>query len=208
MKIASMLRPTLILASCATLAVLNGCTIVDQKIGLNYARQNDSLVRHSGDITVTRAASQPVAKNSNGEWIIGSLNNVYGVHQADLLSDHSPEEWITDALLYELRQAGYTVSYAESLPTVVARGIIITNITAFLTVNKGTVSTETKQELKFNLEIFLNGDKVKTLTVASRDNRTVPLDASKEEKERIMLQSLQNAMQRIIPEAMLLIDKK
>ncbi len=78
----------------------------------------------------------------------------------------------------------------------------------FWLVNKGTVSTDTKQELKFNLEIFLNGDKVKTLTVASRDNRTVPLDASKEEMEKIMLQSLQGAMQRIIPEVMTLIDKK
>jgi hypothetical protein len=208
MNIASLLRPTLFLASCTILAVLNGCAAVDQKIGLNYARHDDSLVRHSGDITVIRAASRSVDKNSRGEWIIGSLNNVYGVHQADLLSDRSPEEWITDALLYELGQAGYTVSYAESLPAVAARGIAITNIHAFLAVNKGTVSTDTRQELKFNLEIFLNGDKLKTLTVASRDNRTVPLDASKEEKENIMLQSLQNAMQRIIPETIVLIDKK
>jgi len=208
MNITLMLRPAIILASCLSLFCLGGCTTVDQKIGLNYARNYDSLVRHSGDISVTREAAQSAVKNSRGEWIIGSLNNVYGVHQADLLADHSPEEWITDALLHELRQAGYTVTYAESFPAAVARGITITNINAFLTVNKGTVSTDTKQELKFNLEIFLNGDKVKTLTVASRDNRTVPFDASKEEMEKIMLQSLQGAMQRIIPEAMTLIDKK
>jgi hypothetical protein len=208
MNIASLLRPTVILASCLALSGLGGCTTIDQKIGLNYARNYDSLVRHSGEISVTREATQSAVKNSRGEWIIGSLNNVYGVHQADLLSDRSPEEWITDALLHELRQAGYTATYAESFPAAVARGITITNINAFLVVNKGTVSTDTKQELKFNLEIFLNGDKVKTLTVASRDNRTVPLDASKEEMERIMLQSLQGAMQRIVPEVMTLIDKK
>jgi hypothetical protein len=208
MNITPLLRLAIILASCLALFWLGGCTTVDQKIGLNYARNYDSLVRHSGDVSVTREATQSAVKNSRGEWIIGSLNNVYGVHQADLLADHSPEEWITDALLHELRQAGYTVTYAESFPAAVARGISITNINAFLTANKGTVSTETKQELKFNLEIFLNGDKVKTLTVASRDNRTVPFDASKEEMEKIMLQSLQGAMQRIIPEAMTLIDKK
>jgi hypothetical protein len=208
MNIASLLRPTVILASCLALSGLGGCTTVDQKIGLNYARNYDSLVRHSGEISVTREATQSAVKNSRGEWIIGSLNNVYGVHQADLLSDRSPEEWITDALLHELRQAGYTVTYAESFPAAFARGITISNINAFLVVNNGTVSTDTKQELKFNLEIFLNGDKVKTLTVASRDNRTVPLDASKVEMERIMLQSLQGAMQRIVPEAMTLIDKK
>jgi hypothetical protein len=182
MNIASLLRTAVILASCLALFWLGGCTIVDQKIGLNYARNYDSLVRHSGDISVTREATKSAVKNSRGEWIIGSLNNVYGVHQADLLSDRSPEEWITDALLHELRQAGYTVTYAESFPAAVARGITISNINAFLV--------------------------VKTLTVASRDNRTVPLDASKVEMERIMLQSLQGAMQRIVPEAMTLIDKK
>ena len=204
----SLIRTAAVVASCLTIFVFGGCAAVDQKIGLNYARPNDSLVKHSGSISVTRIALQPAAKNSYGEWIIGSLNNVHGVHQADLLSDRSPEEWITDALLHELRQAGYTVTYAEVLPAAVARGIVITNISTFLTVNKGTVPADTRQELKFNVEVFLNGDKVKTFTIASRDNRTLPFNASKEDKERIMLQSLQDAMQKTIPEIMNLIDKK
>jgi hypothetical protein len=208
MKIDSLLRPLCILTGCLALAGLCGCAAVDQKIGLTYARPDHSLVRHSGEITVTRGASPPAAKNSAGKWIVGSLNNVHGVHQADLLSDRNPEEWITEALLLELRQAGYTVTYAETLPPAVARGIAITGINVFLVVNKGTVSADTKHELKFNTEVFLNGDKVKTFTVASRDDRTVPLNASQEEKERIMLQSLQEAMQQIIPEIIALIDKK
>jgi hypothetical protein len=195
-------------ALCLALAGLGGCAIVDQKIGLTYARPDHSPVRHSGDITVTRGVPHTAAANSNGEWIIGSLNNAHGVHQADLLSYRSPEEWITEALLHELRQAGYTAAYAETLPAAVARGIVITDIHTFLTVNKGTVSADTRQELRFNVEIVLNGNKVKTLTVASRDDRTVPLDASKQEKERIMLQSLQEAMQQIIPDIIALIDKK
>ena len=195
-------------ASCLVLAGLGGCAVVDQRIGLTYSRPDQPLVRHSGDITVTRVASQPAAKNSTGEWIIGSLNNAHDVHQADLLSDRSPEEWISDALLQELRQAGYTVSFAEKLPAAVVRGIALTNVQAFLTVTKGAVSADTRNELKFNAEVFLNGDKVKTLTVAARNDRTVPLDASQKEKERIMLQSLRDAMQQIIPEITILIDKK
>ena len=204
----SLIRTAAVVASCLTIFVFGGCAAVDQKIGLNYARPDDSLVKHSGSISVTRIALQPAAKNSYGEWIIGSLNNVHGVHQADLLSDRSPEEWITDALLHELRQAGYTVTYAEVLPAAVARGIVITNISTFLTVNKGTVTVDTRQELKFNVEVFLNGDKVKTFTIASRDNRTLPFNASKEDKERIMLQSLQDAMRKVIPDIITLIDKK
>ena|SRR5450631_1503957 len=208
MNITSLHCPLVILASCLVLAGLGGCATVDQKIGLTYARHDSSLVRHSGDITVTRVAPGPATKNSSGEWIIGSLNNVHGIHQADLLSDRSPEEWITDALLYELRQVGYTVTYTEALPTAVVRGIAVTGINTVLVVNKGVVSTDTRLELKFNVEVFLNGVKVKTLTVASRNDRTVPLNASKEEKERIMLRSLQDAMQQIIPEISALIDKK
>jgi hypothetical protein len=209
MNIRSLFGQLLIPAGCLALAGLGGCAIVDQKIGLTYARNDLSLVRHSGDITVTRvAAALPAAKNSSGEWIIGSLNNVHGVHQADLLSDRSPDEWISDALIHELRNAGYTVDYAETLPAAVARGIAVTGINTFLTVNKGVVSADTRHELKFNVEVYLSGDKVKTLTVASRDNRTVPLNASQKEKERIMLQSLQDAMQQIIPDIIALIDKK
>lgn len=208
MNITNLLRQILFPASCAALSILAGCATVDQKVGLTYARYDHSLVRHSGEITVTRVVPRPTARNSYGEWIIGSLNNVHGVHQADLLSDRSPEEWISDALLQELRQAGYTATYAESLPTVVARGIAITNISTFLNVNKGTVTADTRHELKFNIEVFLNGDRVKTFTIASRDDRTLPFNASREEKERIMLQSLQDAMQQTIPEIMSLIDKK
>lgn len=208
MNITKLIRQILVPASCVALTGLAGCATVDQKIGLTYARHDHSPVRHSGDITVTRVSPRPAARNSSGEWIIGSLNNVHGVHQADLLSDRSPEEWISDALLHELRQAGYTVTYAEALPAAVARGIAITNTSAFLTVNKGMVTADTRHELKFNVEVFLNGDKVKTLTVASRGDRTLPLNASKEEKERIMLKSLQDAMQQTMPEIMTLIDKK
>ena len=208
MNITSLLRPLVILTICPTLAGLGGCAVVDQKIGLTYARPDHSLVRHSGDITVTRAVPRPTPRNSSGEWIIGSLNNVHGVHQADLLSDRSPEEWISDALLHELRQAGYTATYAEALPAAVARGIAITGINTFLTVNNGAVSTDTRLELKFNVEVYVNGDKIKTLTVASRDDRTVPLNASQKDKERIMLQSLQDAMQQLIPDIITLIGKK
>jgi hypothetical protein len=199
---------TFALASMLTLAGLGGCTTVDQKIGLNYARQNDSLVRHSGEITVTRVELKPFTKNALGEWIIGSLNNVHGVHQADLLSDSNLGEWISDAVLHELRQAGYSVTYSPILPAAATRGIIISDINVLFDVNKGAVSTDTRQELKFNVGVIRNGVKTKTFSVASRDDRTAPFIASKEDKEKIMLHSLQDAMQQIIPDIIELIDKK
>ena len=196
------------LACLLILCCLNGCATTDQKIALNYARSNDSIVKHSGEILVSHVEPTSLTKNALGEWIIGSLNNVYGVHQADVLSDRSLGEWISQAVLHELRQSGYSVSPVPILPVAAVHGILISDIELLFQINKGAVSTESKHELKFNVSVYRNGTKTKTFSVAARDNRTIPLIASIEVKEKIMLQSLQDAMRQIIPDIISLIDKK
>lgn len=194
-------------ACLAFLAALGGCATIDQKIGLNYARQNDSIVKHSGEVVVTYSDSSTLSRNSAGEWIIGSLNNVHGVHQANLLSDRSPGEWIAQALLYELRMAGYSASLAPVLAGS-SRGIQVSDIELVFQVNKGVVTADTRQELKFNVNVFRGGSKVKTFTVASRDNRTFPVTASAEDKEKVMLVTLQDAMRQLMPDIITQIEKK
>ncbi|MEI6209121.1 MAG: hypothetical protein WCP20_20270 [Desulfuromonadales bacterium] len=190
------------------ISFLSGCATIDQKINLTYKPLDRSFSRNSGEVFVSRIDTDAPLRNSKGEWIVGSLNNVHGVRQADLLSDRSLGEWITDALLLELRQSGYTATYAAPLPAGAARAIVISDINAFMNVNKGTVSSETKHELKFNSDITLNGQKIKTLSIATRDSKTVALNVSREEKERIMLLSLQDAMQQLIPELIVLSNNK
>jgi len=187
--------------------MLAGCATVDQKIGLNYAPVDRPFGRHSGDIAVARQDPAQPQRNSKGEWIIGSLNNVHDVHQADILSDRSIGEWITDALLLELKHAGYTVTYTAALPQGAPHGIVINDINAFLNVKKGTVSSDSKHELKFNVDAYVNGTRVKTFTVSSRDKSTI-LATSREALEKIMLQSIRDAMVQIVPEIISLIDKK
>jgi len=187
------------LAGLCALTFLSGCATVDQKILLAYAPVDRPFGQQSGDIAVTRVEPRPGLRNSKGEWIVGSVNNVHGVHQADILADRSLGEWITDALLLELKHAGYTVTYAATLPADAPRAVAISDINVTLNLNKGTVKDETKQELKFNVDLLLKGAKVKTFTVASRDSKTL-LSASREDLDRIMLQSLQDAMLQIIPE--------
>ncbi|MDR3578560.1 MAG: hypothetical protein P4L44_01210 [Oryzomonas sp.] len=197
----------LFLGLIMVLSGLAGCATVDQKIALNYAPLDRPFGRYDGEIAVSLAAPPSTVQNSKGEWIIGSINNVHGVHRADLLSDRPLGEWITDAMVLELKHAGYTVTSAPSLPAAVSRGILITDINVVLNVNKGLTSDQIKHELTFNVEVFLKGAKVKTFTVDSRDNSTL-LTASRETKEKIMLQSLQDAMQQIIPDIIALIEKK
>lgn len=199
--------PALLLLGFVAL-LFSGCAMVDQKISLTYTPVERSFGRHSGEIAVSRVDTTSPARNSKGEWIVGSINNVHGVHGADILSVRSLGEWITEALLLELKHAGYTVTYtAATLPSGVPAGIVITDISAYLNINKGTVSDDAKHELKFNVDAFQNGARKKTFTVASRDSKTL-LSASKDDQERIMLQSLQDAMIQIIPEIIALTGQK
>lgn len=188
--------------------LLSGCATVDQKISLVYKPVDKPFGRNSGEVLVSRIDAASLLRNTKGDWIVGSLNNVYGVRQADLLSERALGDWITDALVQELKQAGYTASYTAPLPAGAARAVVINDIDVFMNINKGAVSSETKHELKFNVDIFVNGSKVKTLTIAARDNKTLSLTVSQEEKERIMLHSLQDAMQQVMPELILMFNKK
>lgn len=208
MKSRHPLLPAILFLCIVSLTTLSGCATVDQKIALNYSPTERSFGRHDGEILVSRAGSAPSERNSRGEWIIGSVNNIHGVHQADLLADRSLGDWITDALSLELKKAGYSVSSKPSMPGDAPLGIQISEINASMNANKGLFSMDTRQELKFTVELFQRGVKTKTFAVASRNNQTFALSASKEEKEKIMLQSLQDAILQIIPEINSLTDKK
>jgi len=200
--------PAFLMGVFIALSTFSGCATVDQKISLNYTPVDRSFGRHSGDIAVSRATPKSPAKNAKGEWIIGSLNNVHGVRQADILSERSMGEWITDALLQELKQAGYTVTYTTFLPPGAPCAVLISDINSFLNVNKGSVSDDTRHELRFNVDLFLHGVKAKSFTVASRNSNTLPFSASKEDQEKILFQSLQDAMLQIIPEIVALTGQK
>jgi hypothetical protein len=190
------------------ISLLPGCATLDQKINLTYKPVDRPFGRNSGDVLVSRVDPASLLRNTKGEWVIGSLNNANGVKQADLLSDRALGEWVSDALVQELLQAGYSTKYAVQLPSGVARAAVINDISVFMNVDSGIGRAETKQELKFNVDIILNGLKIKTLAIAARDNKTLPLTASQEEKERIMRQSLQDAMQQVMPELIVLFNKK
>jgi hypothetical protein len=208
MKFRHPLLPAIFFAGIVSLSILSGCATVDQKIALSYSPTERSFGRHDGEIFVSRAEPAPSERNSRGEWIIGSINNIHGVHKADLLADRSLGDWISDALTLELKKAGYTVIYKPVIASDAPLGIQISEINAYMNAGKGLVSMDTRQEMKFTVDLFQRGVKTKTFTVASRNNQTFALAASKEDKEKIMLQSLQDAILQIIPEINSLTDKK
>jgi hypothetical protein len=197
-----------LLCALLLLAGICACATVDQKVPLDYAPKERTFGQQNGEITVSRVDSQAFTRNSRGEWIIGSLNNVHGVHQADLLADRNQGGWISEALLLELKHSGYSVAARSPLPPDTARGILIRDLNAVLNVNQGLFTSSVNQELKFNVDLYLNGAKAKTFTVASRASHTLPLKASPEETGTILLHSMQDAMQQVMAEVSALFDRK
>ncbi len=198
----------LVFSLIISLLAISGCSIVDQKIRLNYTPLNRTYGLQKDTVVITRTDAVPFVRNNMGEWIVGSLNNVYGIHKADLVSDRNIGDWITDALIQELTKSGYKASYKSELPPGTVYQIAISDINSFMNVNKDVGRVKVVHELKFNINLFHNGQKVKTFAVASRNNQTLVLDASEEENEKIMLQSLQDAMQQVLPEIVALTGKK
>lgn len=187
---------------------VSGCATTGATINLGYTPVDRSFGRHSGPITLMRVDPPTYRKDENGKWIIGAFNNVHGVHQADLTADVTIGEWIGNALLRELQQAGFTASFSTAPPTAAAKGIVITDINSFLNINRGIATDETMQALKFDVELYQNGERVKAFTISSRENKTIPFHVSADELEKIMLSSLQDAMLQIIPEVITRFDTK
>lgn len=183
-----------------SVCVFTGCATVDQKISLHYNQVDRSFGRHTGPVIVAMAPNKPSARNEVGETIIGAQNNANGIHKADILADKSIEEWIGEALLRELKAVGYSATISPQIPVNAQHGVLVSNILISLNINKGVASDDSKQQLKFNVDLFQKGIKIKSFTVASNDNRTIPISVSKSELEKIMLSSLQEAMLQIIPE--------
>ncbi|GFE61414.1 hypothetical protein [Geobacter sp. AOG2] len=175
-------RQILPMGVLVVLSGLTGCATVDQKIALNHAPAEHPLGKHNGEIVASRLdVPASDTKNSRGEWT-------------------------NDALLPELKRAGYTATSAPSISYGIFRGILITDTRVYLDVNKSLASDQSKHELKFNVDMVLNGTKAKTFTVVSRDNSTL-LTAAKEIKEKIMFNYLQDVMQQIVPDIIALIEK-
>lgn len=184
----------------AATVLLAGCATVDQQISLNYNQLEKPFGRHNGTVVVAIAPSKSGSKNEKGDTIVGALNNANGVHKANILAANTLEEWIGEAILKELRVLGFSAEIRLQIPADAPNGILLSNLLLSFNVNKGIVTDDAKQSLKFNVDLLAKGAKIKTFTVSSSDNRTIPLYASRRELEQIMGSSLQEAILQIIPE--------
>ena len=182
---------------------LSGCAATtDQIVAMNYnhAPEDSMIGRRNGAVIVSCLDPAPSTQNNRGEWVVGSLNNAYGVHEADIVANRHQGEWVTEALILELKRVGYLATYKTPLPDDVEFGVQISEIKSFINVDRGIFSSDIEQKLKFNADIIINGNRIKSFSVAANSTKTTPFRASEEENHSVMLQTLQSAMRQVMSE--------
>ena len=106
------------------LVLLVGCAFGDRHVDLSYPA-----------ITVERAESLGNGRtvilgpfeDTREESIVGEVRNGFGMHTADVVAETPIEEWVREAIRYELESAGYRVlDGAEGVDAPTLHGQIVT----------------------------------------------------------------------------------
>lgn len=105
-------------------------------------------------------------EGENGLLVVGTVNDGFGAHTANVLALNDPAQWIADALVLELQTAGYEVGRTDGTSTegatrgleVIVRNVFVDQDTGMLTI--GAIST-----LDFDVRLMSGANEVETFTV-------------------------------------------
>ena len=180
-------------------ASMAGCAFVDQKVDLSYERTVGAK-GGAGDIMIAKPVEmQSLTKKGENVWVIGSVKNTYGVRTADTVTDNNLGDWVVRALTQELTDAGYLISHVDKLPPGIPKGLDVTVLRVWVDQDPGFWSVGAISDVQFNIDIWKNGTKVKTVNIAGKgDDRSIAGTA--ETKGLSLKKALQAAMRQAVPE--------
>jgi hypothetical protein len=175
-------------------SLLTGCASVNQNVNLTYdvavdAKGGSGELFLAGPEETYNAVKQP-----SGEMILGSVKGT----DRNVVTRSNVGDWIMVAFMEELRAAGYNVKPINELPGNAAKGlkIIVSKVTANQTTELVTITTTV--DMKIFVEIWKNGTKMITLGTGSTIEKK-GIDRSEKPIELAMKETLQNALQQLLP---------
>jgi hypothetical protein len=181
--------------------LISSCAFVNRNVDLTY----EKIVNAGGGSGIVFVA-KPVEvhnlpKNPEGLLIVGSANpvaHIEGLTGSILIPDNIGN-WVVDALRQELSTSGYTVKPVLTLPRNTTKGLEVTVLGINDKLKTGFFSATLSVDLQFSVEIFKNGNKIKSLKTSGRgEEATSTLSASV--WGSCLRKALQNAMQQVIPQ--------
>ena len=199
-------RRSLFLIGCALAALAAGCaTTADRKVNLAYEPAVHA-VGGSGELYLARQAGTG-GTNQPVQWVIGTIKDSDGNKVGSVVTDTLPADLVVQAFSAELKAAGYTVIPVAEIPSGAAKGITLENAAVALDEVTSLVKVEGRSSVKATAEIWKNGTVVGKLLYETADSDTTV--THRETFPQEMLQkSLQNLMQRAVPELIKSLEQK
>ncbi len=131
-------RVTHLLVMVGFFSVATGCAFGNRHATLVYPPEEESKDPGPGVAEASPAPAvtgEPIIllqfadKRSKGR-VIGEVQNGFGMHTADVVTEDSVAEWVTGALEMELRKAGYEVIDGEDLESPATGPVVIGEVLA------------------------------------------------------------------------------
>lgn len=114
--------PALMLSAAMAVTLCGGCAFSTRNATLVYPPAPSTsgvAVAHAAEEPTTNSISivvLPFDDRRDDTTNVGTVRNGFGMKTAPVRADNSVSVWIQDALAFELRQAGYSVSSSASAP--------------------------------------------------------------------------------------------
>ncbi len=141
-----------------------------------------------------------------GSSVIGVVRNQFGGRIADVVTDDDVHYWVVSALTHELMAAGYKVNNITQLPENVSKGLDVRNLYCYADTLFEFWSVSAWSTLKFNIDIWKAGVKIKTLNISTEGFEKSALAITPQKREISLTKALQTAMQQSIPEIVNLLE--
>jgi len=175
------------------LFIATGCAPLEKRVDLTYG-SSVNATGGSGQIFVAQPVmKQDLAALPSGRRIIGKAGDT------DLVIGESPADWLLSALVQELSAAGYDAKTVSALPTGVSKGVQATVLALSANQSSSVLTVTTATEVKLEVQLWKNGQLIKTLTAGARDQEE-GMDRSSEPIRLALEKTLQRALQELVPD--------
>jgi hypothetical protein len=180
---------------------LAGCATADKNVRLDYHPTIDA-VGGTGELYVAISAERDsLAKRSGVEWILGEIKDDDGKPLGKLLTNMEPKGLVADAIIQELKAAGFKVKVVQSLPTDAAKGLVFSGITLKLNEVEGVVKAQAKGSVQVKMEVWKGGAKVKQLDYEEATSNSV-MRTNTENLDKTLQETVTAVTRRAIPDLM------
>lgn len=191
------------------LILLSGCaTTQDSRVSLLYEPTGTARGGFGEIVLYTPESNKETAGKSPAQWELGRISDKEGKTIAKIISSRSPNDLIIDAFTQELKSSGYSpVSIGRNPSFEAEKGVRILDVSIKIDEIKRFLSDEATSVATLTVQPLRNGNELKKLRYESRITFSRVSDRDQIAND-VLHKTLQNLMQKAMPDIVKLIEQK